>query len=61
MFIKKLPSIIDRCVGGGYLKKVSFYMKSIYIQAITEKLNSCEDIELLDLILKLLDKSEQSS
>lgn len=32
-------------------------MKQEYIQAIYELLEKCNDIELLDLILKLLQKS----
>lgn len=31
--------------------------KEAYIQKITEKLNECNDIPLLDLILRLLIKS----
>lgn len=32
-------------------------MKQEYIEAITHLLNNCEDISLLDLILKLLEKT----
>ena len=32
--------------------------KEVYVQAITESINHTEDIELLDLIYKLLAKSE---
>ena len=32
-------------------------MRYEYIKAITEQLQYCKDIELLDLILKLLNKS----
>lgn len=32
-------------------------MKQEYIEAITRKLKECEDISLLDLILKILCKS----
>lgn len=34
-------------------------MKEEYIQRITELLNKCQDISLLDLILKLLERTSK--
>ena len=34
-------------------------MKEEYIQRITELLNKCQDISLLDLILKLLQREKE--
>ena len=34
-------------------------MKDQYILQISERLNNCNDVSLLDLILQLLDKSIQ--
>lgn len=36
-------------------------MKEEYIKQITEQLNKCNDISLLDLILKILQKEHQKS
>lgn len=36
-------------------------MKEKYIKQITELLNKCNDISLLDLILKILQKERQKS
>lgn len=40
-----------------FLVEGDLHMKQEYITAIIELLNQCNDIELLDLILKLLQKS----
>ena len=36
-------------------------MKEEYIKQITEQLNKCNDISLLDLILKMLQKERQKN
>ena len=50
--------VTSDCLKGEKSKEVD-EVKQLYVEVITELMKMCNDIEILDLIMKLLDKSTE--